>query len=84
MAGLPAALQHKKFSSAEEFALRACATKDRYFRYGCCQTNDCKHQIDGAIEIYTLSSCRHSAIAAARFSLKLMREERWRSLLKWF
>jgi len=22
----------------------------------CCQTNDCKHQIDGAIEIYALNS----------------------------
>ena len=23
---------------------------------GCCQTNDCKHQIDGAIKIYALNS----------------------------
>ena len=22
----------------------------------CCQTNDCKHQIDGAIEIYALNN----------------------------
>ena len=27
-----------------------------YFARGCCQTNDCKHQIDGAIEIYALNS----------------------------
>ena len=32
------------------------ATRKQYSSEGCCQTNDCKHQIDGAIQIYALNS----------------------------
>ncbi len=35
-------------------AIQACLTLKVLF--GCCQTNDCKHQIDGAIEIYALNN----------------------------
>jgi len=49
----------------------------------CCQTNENSHQIASAAWTYTLNNWRHSARAAVRLSLKLSREYKWRSWLKW-
>jgi hypothetical protein len=38
------------------------------------QLNANTHQIAGTASIYALNNCRHSARAAVRFSLKLVRE----------
>ena len=39
-----------------------------------CQTNENTLQITSIAQLYALNNCRHSARAAARFSLKLVRE----------
>jgi len=39
---------------------------------GCCQTNENSHQIASAAWIYALNNWRHSARAAARFSLNVL------------
>jgi hypothetical protein len=39
---------------AREYFKRLCAAVEEFDR--CCQTNDCKHQIDGAIEICALNN----------------------------